>query len=317
MVATVVPDATQLPAVLPSERLLASGVARPEVRADLRRIAGGRNAITVTLLWAMLAAMVAVVVAIDHPLVWLAGFVLAVPLHVRFAILAHEAAHRLLFSRRAANDLVGTWLLAYPAWIPFGAYRRSHFAHHREEFGPDEPDIAFYGGYPCRPARLARRLTRDGVGISGAKNLAAVVAALRSPTARPVAARILGTQAVLLAAMGVATGRWYTYIVLWFAPWMTGWRVVNRLRAIAEHGGMQRSEDRRQTTHHAEQSWLARFWIVPYHTGWHLAHHVDMGVPWRNLPRFHAELEAAGYVTPDLTYPSYRALWRALTSVRA
>ena len=54
--------------------------------------------------------------------------------------------------------------------------------------------------------------------------------------------------------------------------------------------------------------------MVPLNTGWHLAHHVDMGVPWRNLPKLHAELEAAGYVTPELTYPSYRALWRALRS---
>ena len=95
---------------------------------------------------------------------------------------------------------------------------------------------------------------------------------------------------------------------------MTSWRVINRLRAIAEHGGMQASPDRRRTTHHVRQSWLARFWIVPFNTGWHLAHHVDMGVPWRNLPRYHAELEAAGYATADLTYPSYRALWRTLTS---
>jgi fatty acid desaturase len=54
--------------------------------------------------------------------------------------------------------------------------------------------------------------------------------------------------------------------------------------------------------------------MVPLNTGWHLAHHVDMGVPWRNLPALHAELEAAGYVTPALTYPSYRALWQALSS---
>jgi fatty acid desaturase len=39
-----------------------------------------------------------------------------------------------------------------------------------------------------------------------------------------------------------------------------------------------------------------------------------MGVPWRNLPAFHAELERAGYVTEALTYPNYRALWRALAS---
>jgi fatty acid desaturase len=38
-------------------------------------------------------------------------------------------------------------------------------------------------------------------------------------------------------------------------------------------------------------------------------------VPWRNLPRYHAELERSGYVTDGITYPNYRALWRALAGV--
>jgi fatty acid desaturase len=54
--------------------------------------------------------------------------------------------------------------------------------------------------------------------------------------------------------------------------------------------------------------------MVPYNTGWHLAHHVDMGIPFRKLPALHRELVAAGWVTPELEYPSYRALWRALSS---
>jgi fatty acid desaturase len=62
------------------------------------------------------------------------------------------------------------------------------------------------------------------------------------------------------------------------------------------------------------QSLLARFWIVPFNTGWHLAHHADMGVPWRNLPTLHAELVASGWVPDALEWPSYRALWRALRS---
>ena len=62
------------------------------------------------------------------------------------------------------------------------------------------------------------------------------------------------------------------------------------------------------------QTWLARFWIVPFNTGWHLAHHVDMGVPFRNLPELHDELVASGWVTPELTYPSYLALWKDLAS---
>ena len=95
---------------------------------------------------------------------------------------------------------------------------------------------------------------------------------------------------------------------------MTQWRVLNRLRSIAEHGGLESSGDRRVTTHNVRQSWLARFWFVPYHTGLHLAHHVDMGIPWRNLPAFHAELERADYITDPLTYPSYWSLWKTLAS---
>jgi len=77
---------------------------------------------------------------------------------------------------------------------------------------------------------------------------------------------------------------------------------------------MVRSKDRRETTHVIHQSLLARYWMVPYHTGWHLAHHVDMGVPWRNLPALHDELVASGWVTPDIEYPSYRSFWRAASS---
>jgi fatty acid desaturase len=80
---------------------------------------------------------------------------------------------------------------------------------------------------------------------------------------------------------------------------------------------MTRSDDRRLTTHHVRQSWLARFWMVPYHTGWHLAHHVDIGIPWRNLPKLHEELVSSGWVTEGLEYPNYRSLWRALASADA
>jgi fatty acid desaturase len=54
--------------------------------------------------------------------------------------------------------------------------------------------------------------------------------------------------------------------------------------------------------------------LVPHCIGWHLAHHVDSGVPMKRLPEFHAELRRAGYVTDALEYPSYPALWRRLAS---
>jgi fatty acid desaturase len=310
---TMVPPTEALPDVLPTERLTASGMPVPELRRDLRRIDDLRNVGSVVLTWGQAVATIAVAAWIGHPLGYLAGIVLMGPAFARFAILAHESAHKLLFTDKRANDLVGRWLLSYPAFVPFEGYRRSHFAHHKEEFGPHEPDMNLYRGYPITRASMRRKLRRDAVGVSGWKNLRGLLRALRNRDLRPFAAGIAWAQVALLTLFTLA-GRPELYVVLWLVPWMTSWRVINRLRAIAEHGGMERSRDRRRTTHHVRQSWAARFWMVPFNTGWHLAHHVDMGVPWRRLPRLHDELVAAGWVTPPLEHRSYRALWRALAA---
>lgn len=308
-----VPPPELLPDVLPTDRLTASGMPVPELRAELRRIRDVRNVGSVLLCWGHAALTVGLAVWWSHPVGYLLAVVFMGPVFARFAILGHEAAHKLLFTNKRANDWVGKWLVASPAFVPFSLYRRSHFAHHREEFGPNEPDLNLYVGYPVSRASLRRKLRRDAVGISGWKNLKVLLRALTKPSSRPFAMPILVAQVGVLVLF-TAAGRPELYLVLWLLPWMTSWRVINRLRAIAEHGGMAAGRDRRLTTHHVRQSRLADFWIVPFNTGWHLAHHVDMGVPWRNLPRLHAELVAAGWVVPALEYPSYRALWSALSS---
>ena len=310
---TLVPDRAVLRDVLPSTRLLPNGMAIAEIRRDLRHISNRRNVRAVLACWAWMLSLVWLG---THGPWWLTVLAMLAmgPIHVRFAILMHEAAHKLLFSRKGPNDLIGTWLIAYPAFVPISAYRRGHFAHHKDEFGPNEPDIAFYRGYPGTRADLRRRLCRDAIGISGAKNLRMLFLATTKASSRRVALSIIAVQVAMAMGLWLFTGRWWAYLVLWLAPWMTQWRVLNRLRAIAEHGGMQRSNDRRLTTHHVHQGLLARMWLVPFNTGWHLAHHVDMGVSWQHLPAFHDELVRAGYVTEDITFATYRDLWRAATA---
>jgi fatty acid desaturase len=233
----------------------------------------------------------------------------------QFAALMHEAAHRLLFANKRWNDVVGRWVVGYPIFTSTDAYRRVHMAHHRHEFGPEEPDIPLYSGYPITHASFRRKLVRDATGQTAVKLFRDQFALRRWNDARSRCTlfQILLVQAVLLAIC-VATGHWWVYPVLWLLPYMTVWRVINRLRAIAEHGGMNESSDRRETTHTVRQHRTARFALVPYHIGWHLPHHVDAGIPMRALPRYHRALIEAGYVTPDLEYHSYPALWRALRS---
>ncbi len=289
--------------------------ARPDAqwRESLRRIPNVRNAISVASMYAQTVAVIVATTWWNHPVGWLLGVLLMGRTHAQFLSLMHEAAHRLLFSKKQLNDWVGRWLIGYPAFTNTDAYRRVHMAHHRDEFGPEEPDIPLYANYPISPASFRRKLWRDATGQTGWKLLRQQFAGLggADPLTRRSQRKILAVQIGLLA-VSIAFGSPQAYVVLWLLPHLTVWRLINRLRSIAEHGGMQRGDDRRVATHAIRQSPLARFYLVPYNIGFHLSHHVDSGIPFRSLPKYHRELQRAGYLTADLEYPSYRAVWRAL-----
>ena len=201
-----------LPCFAGSPRLRPDGRPRPEFRAELRRIPNAFNAITVMATLAAAVAVVAAVIAVDH---WLATAV-AVPVMgivmLRMFILHHEAAHRLLFSNRLINDIVGVNILG---WLPFGTgthqYRRGHANHHRDEFGPKEPDFLLYALYPVSRASMGRKLLRDLVGVSGFRIVKPRFTGLVRPPFLLLSLRFFAGQAVVLAvfwAVGVRGCIW-------------------------------------------------------------------------------------------------------------
>jgi fatty acid desaturase len=309
------PPTELLPDVLPTDRLTATGRPLPVLRSSLRLIPNLRNAASIVSAYLQSFGVVTAAAVIQRPLVTIAAFVLMGRGFVLLGTLAHESVHRLIFRNRRWNDWAGRWLLGYPSFFPTDLYRRDHIAHHRDELGPEEPDANVYRGFPITLASFRRKLMRDLFFVSGWRYVKALARTVDRPRAKAELFRLMAVQTGLFAVF-TAVGRAELYVLLWLAPWMTVWRVLTRLRMVAEHGGMTRSDDRRLTTHHVRQTYAARFWIVPYNLGWHLAHHVDMAIPFRNLPKLHAELVASGWVTPDLEYPTYLALWRRLASGR-
>ena len=218
MAITMVAGKADRPDIFPTDRLQESGKAIPALRTELRHIDDRRNAVTVMSIWLWVAVIIGGSVLIDRWWAYIIAFVLMGPMYARFAIIMHEAAHKLLFTNKRINDWVGTWLVAYPTWTPIGLYRRGHFAHHKEEFGPNEPDIAFYGGYPCDTRTLTRRLVRDAVGISGWKNFTPLFRSLKVPAFRRTSLSIITVQLVLWAVLWAATGRWWVYPLLCGSP---------------------------------------------------------------------------------------------------
>ena len=294
-----------------SDRLHPDGRPKGAFRNSLRTVPDARNAIAASGAVAFPLAVVAAAVALSHPAAWIAAFLLMPIAQNRLFILHHEAAHRVLFSNRRLNDLLGINLVG---WLTFGTgghgYRVGHMNHHRDEFGPKEPDFGLYARYPITSASMRRKHRRDLTGVSAFRIIRPRFQRLGEVHHRRLTYRFLAGQALLLAAFW-ASGHPWLYLLLWVLPWATLYQGLNRIRAIAEHGGMTRSDDRRRTTHHVHQSLAARMVLVPFSVGYHLAHHVDMTVPYRNLPRLHRALVADGYLG-ELEWPTYRSLWRAL-----
>ena len=235
--------------------------------------------------------------------------------HAQFAALMHEAAHRLLFRNRKAQRLGRALAARLPvlhADRPLPA--RPHGAPPRGV----RPRRARHPALPRLPDRRGlvppqARARRDRAAPAGSCSRDCC-AASRRPGRR---ARKRGASSACSSSSSrssIAVGHPWVYWLLWFLPYLTVWRVINRLRSIAEHGGMQRSKDRRETTHtRAPAPGRPGFVLVPFHIGWHLAHHVDSGVPMKHLPRYHAELVRCGLRHRRARVP---ALHRAVAPAR-
>ena len=306
------PTIDSLPRVIDNPSIGTDGRPVPELRAELRRIPSLLNAWSVLWCYGQNILILAAATHINHIATWLIAFLLMGRMHAQFASLMHEAAHRLLFKHRGANDWVGNWLLGFPVITSTPAYRRVHMAHHREEFGPDEPDIPLYANYPITAESFRRKLVRDATGQTGIKLFRNQLRGFRSPDVRVRRTLLKMTlvQVIVIAAF-FAVGHPWLYLTMFVLPYFTLWRVINRLRSIAEHGGLRADDDRRIATHSVVQHPIARFYLVPYNIGFHLAHHVDAGVPFRHLPKYHALLRDTRYVDDSYEYPSYGALWKA------
>ena len=295
-----------------SNRLHPDGRPKKAFRDQLRKISNFKNSFSVILSLLLPPLIVWVSMIYSHPLIWIFLILCMGIAQNRLFIIHHEAAHRLLFSNQKINDLIGIRLIG---WLAFGSgshgYRIGHIRHHRDEFGPQEPDFVLYSFYPISKSSMSRKLLRDLGGISAFRILRPRFQRLNDLRHLRLTVSFLSGQLMIVALFWIFSNL-AMYFLLWILPWVCVYQFLNRIRAITEHGGMTQSSDRRRTTHYIRQNRLANFFFVPLNVGYHLAHHVDMLVPYRNLPLLDQALMEDGYISSDLIWPNYRSLLKAL-----
>lgn len=310
-----VPDKAVFTVIGVGDDILANGRPNVELRGRLRKIPNLRNAVSVTAIYVQTIGTIWLALRLHNPVAYIVAFLLMGRAHAQILAMMHESVHRLLFKNRSINDFVGRWLLGYMSYVNSDAYRHVHMAHHREEFGPDEPDLPLYANYPITCASFWRKLRRDSFGNTGFHLLKDQFMYMfgTEKLTRNTQRKIFGSHLAIFIASVIFVNPW-VYVLLWFLPNITVWRVMNRLRSIAEHGGLRADPDRRVTTHSVNQDIISRFLFVPYNLGWHIAHHLDISIPFRSLPEYHRELRKSGYIPDAYEYASYFKIWRALRS---
>jgi fatty acid desaturase len=224
--------------------------------------------------------------------------------HALFVI-AHDAAHYLLYERRGLNDLAGR-ACATVQGLSMCTYRVIHRLHHNNLYGELDPDTALHGGYPRGKAYLVKKLLKDLSGLTAWKTYAyflggapalntATNVALRplddtSEKLRLEAKRdrnvVIGFHLALLAVFAWA-GYLVQYLVLWVLPLVTVVQAILRLRAIAEHGATTDfSSPLTAARTNLAPAWL-RWALFPHNVNYHVEHHLYASVPQHNLPALH------------------------------
>jgi len=246
------------------------------------------------------------------------------------AVVMHEAAHRTIFRSRRWNDGVGNWLAAYPVWAEVAPYRNYHLVHHTRTGTDQDPDLGLAAPFPITRSSFKRKVWRDLSGQTGWKQARAVfrrdVGWSRSRNQRSLGMNegeqpdvgwhklipVAVTNLVLLAVLALA-GHAELYL-LWVVAWLTTYRLVTRLRSIAEHGMVPDRHDPLRNTRTTIARWWERLLLAPNRVNFHLEHHLLMTVPHHNLPRLHQLLRARGAIDEDCVTPGYLAVVRLATA---
>ena len=223
-------------------------------------------------------------------------------------VIAHDAAHYLLYENRLLNEIVGR-ACAMVQGLSMCTYRVIHRLHHNNLYGALDPDTALHGGYPRGKAYLVKKLLKDLAGLTAWKTYAYFLGGAPAlNTATNVALRPLDDtseklrvearhdrDAVIFFHVGLlmifaVTGYLFQYLVLWVLPLVTVVQAILRLRAIAEHGATTDfSSPLTAARTNVAPAWLA--WLIfPHHVNYHIEHHLYASVPHYNLPALHREM---------------------------
>ena len=273
-----------------------------------------RNVLSISSNWLQMSSAMALFFFYPNVLTFLVALVIIGSRQFALAVLAHDAAHNLLFSNNKVNDWAGQWLCAYPIFQDNRVYRPYHLKHHRHTETEDDPDLVLSSPFPINKRSFIRKVFRDLTGITGVRRYWGSLSSIFRTKGDNVFDKISKTSNklhgflisnVIIFILISTTMHWSLFLLLWWLPSFTYYSLIIRIRNISEHAVTPGNNDF-DNTRTTKSTVLTRFFMVPHNVNYHLEHHLFTRCPWYNLPKAHSMMIENGYEDKMCLETSYK-----------
>ena len=264
--------------------------------------------------WLQMSSAMALFFFYPNVLTFLVALVIIGSRQFALAVLAHDAAHNLLFSNNKVNDWAGQWFCAYPIFQDNRVYRPYHLKHHRHTETEDDPDLVLSSPFPINKRSFIRKVFRDLTGITGVRRYWGSLSSIFRTKGDNVFDKISKTSNklhgflisnVIIFILISTTMHWSLFLLLWWLPSFTYYSLIIRIRNISEHAVTPGNNDF-DNTRTTKSTVLTRFFMVPHNVNYHLEHHLFTRCPWYNLPKAHSMMIENGYEDKMCLETSYK-----------
>ena len=273
-----------------------------------------RNVLSISSNWLQMSSAMALFFFYPNVLTFLVALVIIGSRQFALAVLAHDAAHNLLFSNNKVNDWAGQWFCAYPIFQDNRVYRPYHLKHHRHTETEDDPDLVLSSPFPINKRSFIRKVFRDLTGITGVRRYWGSLSSIFRTKGDNVFDKISKTSNklhgflisnVIIFILISTTMHWSLFLLLWWLPSFTYYSLIIRIRNISEHAVTPGNNDF-DNTRTTKSTVLTRFLMVPHNVNYHLEHHLFTRCPWYNLPKAHSMMIENGYEDKMCLETSYK-----------
>ena len=273
-----------------------------------------RNVLSISSNWLQMSAAMTLFFFYPNVITFLVALVIIGSRQFALAVLAHDAAHNLLFANNKVNDWAGQWFCAYPIFQDNRVYRPYHLKHHRHTETDDDPDLVLSSPFPITKRSFIRKVFRDLTGITGVKRYWGSLSSIFRTKGDNVFNKIskisnklhgfLISNLIIFILIST-TMHWSLFLLLWWLPSFTYYSLIIRIRNISEHAVTPGNNDF-DNTRTTKSTVLTRFLMVPHNVNFHLEHHLFTRCPWYNLPKAHSMMIENGYEDKMCLETSYK-----------